>query len=92
MKALIGALAVIILMIGAQSAYAEHYGPGLLAYDEGFKVGMHDELKEGIYHHDKPDLHIPPWADGYYDGWSKACLDSGISGEDCGLVQDADTP
>jgi hypothetical protein len=68
------------------------WSKSLTAYDSGFKEGFYDELKEGIYHHDKVDSHIPPWADGYYDGWHKACLDSGRSAEDCGVQEDANTP
>jgi hypothetical protein len=64
------------------------------AYKAGFKVGFHDQLKDGIYHHDKPEggTHNEFWGDGYYDGWHKACLNSVISAEDCGVQEDANTP
>ena len=40
----------------------------------GFKVGFHDQLKDGIYHHDKPEggTHNEFWGDGYYDGWHRS--------------------
>ena len=67
--------------------------PNNIDYRSGFKVGFHDELKDGIYHHSTAeDNKTASWSDGYYNGWSKACLESGTSAEDCGLQEDANTP
>ena len=64
------------------------------AYHEGFKVGFHDGLNEGIYHHNKTDdgTHNEFWGDGYYAGWHKGCLETGRSDENCGVQEDANTP
>lgn len=62
-------------------------------YQKGYKVGRHDGLKDGEYHHDKVTNPISDdWASGYSDGFIAGCVQSGRSVDNCNVQADADTP
>ena len=62
-------------------------------YHTGVKVGYHDGLTEGVYHHHTAeDSRSPSWTAGYTYGWEKGCVNSGRTQDDCDNQADAGTP
>jgi len=98
MKILLSVLVVVVLMIGAQSAFASKYihTPGDLdtkyIHQLGYKVGYNDGVTEGIYHHVYDDFNNTSWSSGYLDGFVDGCVHTGRSVDECNSQTDASTP
>ena len=91
MKALIGAV-IVVLMIGAQSAYAE------TAYQSGYRHGVNDAVltNSNISGQDyilQPGQgfanHSTAFVDGYIKGW---CSTANIGGHGAGGIEPNDEP
>jgi hypothetical protein len=61
-------------------------------YNKSFKIGKHDEAKEGVYHHDTAESGSKDFSSGYFDGLMKGCKNAGRSEENCNVQTDANTP
>lgn len=61
-------------------------------YNKAFKIGKHDGLKEGVYHHDTAECGSKDFSSGYFDGFMKGCTNSGRSEDNCNVQTDASTP
>lgn len=61
-------------------------------YQKGYKVGRHDGLKDGVYHHDTVTNPISDdWRNWYSDGFIAGCVQSGRSVDNCNVQADAST-
>jgi hypothetical protein len=60
------------------------------SYNQGYKVGHDDFVKEGISHHLKAEDNAPDmfWHDVYFRGWGDACMAAGNSDDQCGSWED----
>jgi hypothetical protein len=86
-----------IIMITAAVAISLIYVSNLTVYaasdyQKGYKIGRHDRLKDGVYHHGKGTNPISDdWASGYSDGFIAGCVQSGQSVDNCNVQADAST-
>lgn len=83
---------VLVLMIGAQSAFAQAPDNAKYIYGLGYKVGYNDGVTEGIYHHIYDDIKNTSWSRGYLNGFSDGCVHTGRTADDCDSQADANTP
>jgi hypothetical protein len=93
MKVVLG-MVVVVLIIGAQSAYAES------AYKAGYREGVKD-FNAGVFHQlkliDFDAGHSHTFGNGYVDGWRASCLkahpeEKPNTENGCELTMDAGNP